>query len=113
MFTAGLDLDTRAYFMSATLLIAIPTAIKLVNWVFAYWGSSYDAATHVYLVLAFLASFSIGGFTGISLSNAVLDTGLHDTYFVVGHFHYVLSLGAVYGVLISTCWFLLQLLGHC
>ena len=101
MFIVGFDIDTRSYFTSATSIIAIPTGIKLLNWLCTLWSNVYYLITPLYFIIGFLLSFSFGGFTGLILANNIIDIILHDTYFVVGHFHYVLSLGAVYSIFAS------------
>jgi len=101
MFIVGFDIDTRVYFSTATTIIAIPTGIKIFNWMNTLYASSVYLITPIFFVIGFLFSFSFGGVTGLILANSFIDTILHDSYFVVGHFHYVLSLGAVYSVFAS------------
>lgn len=101
MFVVGFDIDSRAYFTSSTSIIAIPTGIKLLNWLLTLWSNLFYLITPIFFILGFLLSFSFGGFTGLILANSIIDLILHDSYFVVGHFHYVLSLGAVYCIFAS------------
>jgi len=101
MFIVGFDIDTRSYFTSATSIIAIPTGIKLLNWLLTMWSNVIFLITPLFFIIGFLLSFSFGGFTGLILANNIVDIILHDSYFVVAHFHYVLSLGAVYSIFSS------------
>ena len=112
MYTVGMSLTQQSYFMLATMVIAVPTGVKIFSWIATMWGGSIEFKTPMLWAFGFLFLFTVGGVTGIVLSQAPIDRAYHDTYYVVAHFHYVMSLGAVFGIFAGIYFYMPKMSGR-
>ncbi|MCG8559861.1 MAG: cbb3-type cytochrome c oxidase subunit I, partial [Hyphomicrobiales bacterium] len=112
MYAAGIGVNTQAYFVAATMVIAVPTGIKVFSWIATMWGGSIRFSTPMVWAVGFIFLFTVGGVTGVVLANAGVDRALHDTYYVVAHFHYTMSLGATFGIFAAWYYWFPKMTGY-
>jgi len=112
MYASGLDVDTRAYFVAGTMVIAVPTGVKIFSWIATMWGGSIRLATPMIFAMGMIFLFTVGGVTGVVLANAGIAIAVHDTYYVVGHFHYTMSMGALFGIFTGFYYWIPKMTGR-
>jgi len=112
MYTVGLSTGAQAYFVAATMVIAVPTGVKIFSWIATMWGGSIQFRTPMIWALGFIFLFTVGGVTGVVLANAGMDRALHETYYVVAHFHYTMSLGATFGIFAAWYYWFPKITGY-